>query len=143
MLTVARALCLRPRDDTQIAAARDQISSGNGASLFDALLEANATTADDLSSSVGSMMRLLETLMLYSPSTAGYLMGRLYSTAARYKLHHICDSIELWMCESADLDLAANLARLAVEGVRPRTQKLYEAWAMRIRVNSEQKRDKR
>jgi hypothetical protein len=130
---LARALAGAPRRAVLLSSAAQQIADGKGELLFAALLRVLQGPGGDETSAVVATMPLLEAMMDESPGVAGYLMARLYPIAARRRLHHTYDAIDLWMHETTSDDLAESLTRLADEGVRPRMRARYQEWAARIR----------
>ena len=79
-------------------------------------------------------MALCERLVDRAPALAADLMARLYPLAVERGHHEVANGIDLWMDHLGEPAVAAALARLCTEGVRPahlRRLRRWEGWVRR------------
>lgn len=135
-LPVAAALLGSPPDLAAISLARELILSGCGKSVFDAVM-AEAKSFSNVDDVLPRLMSSMERVMNADTSVGAYLMGRLYSTAAKTSHHEITEAIELWMNAISSEEAAGVVLKLADEGLRPWLRKRCHQWAHRMRERTE------
>ena len=133
MTELAHKLSLDPHDREILSLAAQQIASGNGRFLFNALLERQRSCGGDEDADVVFMVALLERMMDARPGVAGYLLARLMLIARHA---HVYDGIGLSLGANPTEELADNLMLLAGEGVRPWRRNWYEKCAADIRMRA-------